>query len=234
MKLLFPSHCAFCGTVTTEQSGICPDCSTELPFIEGEVCSLCGRKKNDCYRKGKSRYYTACASALYYGNTSRYGIFRIKDYRKFGGLNTIARLISATVRERFDGIGFDFMTAVPMTAREIRKRGFNQSELLGKLIAKNIGVEFRRGILSKIYETKPQKVLKSFERKGNISGVFHISCPDEVKDKTILLFDDIITTGATVDECSKMLILYGAKEVYVCSLLLTDSKKKKYWVKKIK
>lgn len=234
MKLLFPNHCAFCGKVTGEQSGICPDCSMKLPFIEGEICYLCGRKIKDCICKGRSHYYTACASALYYDKISKYGIFRIKDNRKFGSIHTLARLVSATIRDRFENVGFDYMTAVPMTAREIKKRGFNQSEILAKLIAQNTGIEFKAGILSKIYDTKPQKVLNSFERKGNISGVFHISSPYSVNDKSILLFDDIITTGSTIDECSKMLILYGAKEVYVCSLLLTASAKKKYKVKKIK
>ncbi len=224
---LFPAHCAFCGKLTHEQSGICKDCALKLPFVEGDICIKCGRKVTDCDCKGKSNYFTAFAAPLYYNDCSKSGILRIKNYRKFSGINTIARLVTATVHDRFEDIGFDCMTVVPMTYREQNLRGFNQAEILGRIIAKNLDIEFNPRILSKIYDTKPQKILKSFERTGNVSGVFHISDPNTVRGKTILLFDDIITTGATLNECAKMLLIYGASEVYACSALLTVTKKRK-------
>lgn len=223
---LFPKRCAFCGNITTEQSGICKDCAGKLPLIEGEICLRCGCKVTDCTCNNRHRYYTAVTAPLYYSEFSRLSVLRIKHSRKFGGIDTLARLVTASVKDNFENIGFDMLTVVPMTPFDKSKRGFNQTEMLGKVIAKGLGIKYDAGILSKIYDTRPQKELKSFERLGNVSGVFHINNPNKIKGKTILLFDDIITTGSTVNECAKMLSIYGAEKVYVCSVLLTKQKNK--------
>ena len=79
----------------------------------------------------------------------------------------------------------------------------------------------------KIYETDKQHGLKHYLRKGNLTGVFDVKNPDDVAGKTILLCDDISTTGETLNECAKMLWLYGAKEIYCISVALTKAKKHK-------
>ena len=115
------------------------------------------------------------------------------------------------VRREYGGISFDFVTAVPLHKREFLNRGFNQSERLGQALAKWLDVPYET-VLTKITTTAPQKELKAVERSGNLLGVFDV-CGD-VAGKTILLVDDVITTGTTLDECAKMLKIFGAEEVY--------------------
>ncbi len=224
--LFFPHRCAFCGHATNEKSGICFNCAGKLPLIEGEICLNCGHKTEDCVCNNRRKYYDGVTAPLYYSEFSRLSVLRIKNYRKFGGKNTLVRLVSAAVKNNFDNIGFDLLTSVPMTPFDKSVRGFNQSELLGKLLARKLDIPYNGSILSKIYDTRPQKELKAFERLGNVSGVFHIENPSKITGKTVLLFDDIITTGSTVNECAKMLKIYGAEKVYVCSVLLTKQKNK--------
>ena len=122
------------------------------------------------------------------------------------------------VRREYGGIPFDVVTAVPLHQQEHRERGFNQAEKLGQAVAKRLHLPY--GVtLRKITVTAPQKELKAVQRTGNLLGVFDV-CAD-ISDKTVLLVDDVITTGATLDECAKMLKIFGAKEVYAVTAAAT-------------
>ena len=112
-----------------------------------------------------------------------------------------------------------------MTKKSQKDRGYNQCELLAKGISENTGINYKNGVLVKLYETDKQHGLKLFMRKGNLSGVFDVKNPSEVEGKTVLICDDISTTGETLNECAKMLWLYGAAEIYGISLALTKREK---------
>ncbi len=113
-----------------------------------------------------------------------------------------------------------------MTAKSKKKRGYNQCYYLAKGISENLGIEHKPDVLSKIYSTKIQHETRYYLRKGNLTGVFDVENPSDVKDKTVLICDDISTSGETLNECAKMLWLYGAKEIYCIALALTPYKKK--------
>ena len=119
--------------------------------------------------------------------------------------------MAEVVRREYGGLPFDCVTAVPLHKRELLDRGFNQAEKLGQALARRMGIPYAT-VLTKITATAPQKELSAVERSGNLLGVFDV-CGD-VAGKTILLVDDVITTGATLDECAKMLKIFGAEEVY--------------------
>ena len=112
-----------------------------------------------------------------------------------------------------------------LTSKSRKERGYNQCELLAENISKNLGIEFRKNVIQKVFETKKQHRITPALRRGNLVGAFDVASPSDVEGKIILLCDDICTTGETLNECSKMLWLYGAKEIYCVSLALTFSKK---------
>ena len=226
LTAFFPRRCAYCGKVIKSEKLCCDDCAGNLPRIEGDICRKCGREKKDCSCKKAEKYYDGIAAPFYFTGNVRKGIHAYKFRHWLNSAEVFGYEMSKTVIDRFADIDFDYVTAVPLTDKSRRERGYNQCELLADELSRHLCIEHRKGILSKIYETRKQHTVSSVFRKGNLSGVFEVNNPAEVENKTILLVDDISTTGETFNECSKMLWLYGAKSVYCISTALTPKKRK--------
>ena len=217
----FPRHCACCDVRIPGSRMFCEECEKSLPRITGEVCMNCGREKKECTCRKSSNYYTALAAPFYFEGNVREGIHRFKFRSSGVNSKAYAAGMAAAVSERYAGVHFDFVTEVPVTKRAERERGYNQCSLLARSFSEISGIPYKKGILKKIYETEKQHGLNYYLRRGNLTGVFDSDCPGEIKDKTILLCDDISTSGETLNECAKMLWLYGAKDVYCITAALT-------------
>ncbi len=113
---------------------------------------------------------------------------------------------------------YDIICSVPIHRKRKNDRGYNQSELIAKEVAKNIKEIKYVKLLKKIVNNKRQSMLKREERKQNVKNVYEIQNKQIIEDKKIILFDDIYTTGNTVDECSKILKENKAKEILVLTL----------------
>lgn len=222
---LFPRRCAYCGNVIRTDLRSCSSCEESLPRIEGEICTLCGRSKKICTCKKAGKYFDGIVSPFYFTGNVRNGIHRFKFNRYADNAAAFGTEMAKTVFERYKDVVFDYITEVPMTAQKERERGYNQCKLLSKIIAEKLAIPYKEGVLVKIYETDKQHGLKLYMRKGNLSGVFDVDDASAVKDKSILLCDDISTTGETLNECAKMLWLYGAKEIYCVTAALTVREK---------
>ncbi len=204
---------------------MCFKCEKELPRITGAICYKCAREKNKCSCKGTQNYYDAIAAPFYYEGCVRHGVHIFKFRNGLRNYEAYSAEMSETVKERFSDVKFDYITEVPMTRKSRKKRGYNQCFYLAKGISENLGIEHNSEVISKIYNTKIQHEIKYYLRKGNLTGVFDIPNPSDVRGKTILLCDDISTTGETLNECAKMLWLYGAEKVYCIALAVTPYKK---------
>ena len=113
---------------------------------------------------------------------------------------------------------YDIICAVPIYKKRMSERGYNQSELIAKEMAKNMpGIEYKN-VLKKIKNNQRQSELKKEERKENVKNVYEMQNKQIIQNKKIILFDDIYTTGNTVNECSKVLKENGAKEILVLTL----------------
>ncbi len=122
-------------------------------------------------------------------------------------------------------ISFDYITFIPVSKKTLKKRDYNQAYLIATQLSKLLDVEVL-DVLAKVSKTKPQKSLSAKERKVNVYGAFDLKDKSAVKDKTFLIIDDVKTTGSTLNECSKMLNIYGAKAVYAATLAVAAPKKK--------
>jgi ComF family protein len=116
------------------------------------------------------------------------------------------------------GSAFDLLVPVPLHAGRLRERGFNQSLLLAAEISTTTGIPCEKRLLLKVKSTVPQIHLSGSQREKEIKGAFRVSCEDRIQRKTVLLIDDVFTTGATVNECSKVLLASGAQRVDVLTL----------------
>jgi competence protein ComFC len=112
----------------------------------------------------------------------------------------------------------DLLMPVPLHEKRLRQREFNQSALIGKHVAKHLGVPIIVNSLLRKRDTIPQVGLSAKERRKNIKNAFTVRKKDIIEGKHIMLVDDVFTTGATVRECSKVFMKAGAKKVYVITL----------------
>lgn len=210
-NVFFPHHCFLCNELLYPHQRMCGDCLQKAPYILPPVCERCGRSTDQCHCGKRHRAFERCVSPFYHKGVAQGGIYTLKSEGFAVTVNGFAAEMAEVVRREYGGIPFDFVTAVPLHKRELLSRGFNQAEKLGQALAKRLNVSYET-VLIKMTVTAPQKELKAVERSGNLLGVFDV-CGD-VSGKTVLLVDDVITTGATLDECAKMLKIFGAQEVY--------------------
>ena len=226
-QFLLPPQCHCCEKILDEgQQGICSDCLSEIHWIEPPFCSVCGTpfvsqevRSHPCSScLTKRRYFTmARALGAYHGSLQE-----VIHRWKYQGKATLTPFLGQWMTERFyrywDPKLFDFLISVPLHKQRLRERGFNQALLLVKELSHRTGIPYRKRILQKVRPTLPQVNLSGAEREKGVRGSFQIVGKEELEGKTILLVDDVYTTGATVNECSKMLLAAGAERVDVLTL----------------
>ena len=222
--MLFPHHCFACGEVIVPRQQMCERCRETMPYILPPLCPCCGRNEETCVCRGRRRHFERCVSPFYYEESAKQGISYLKNRGYRVTVEGFASHMAELVRREYGGIPFDYVTGVPLHVKEHRERGFDQSALLAKSLAKHVGVPYLP-LLYKCIHTRPQKELTALERSGNLLGAFDVKDPDAVQGKTLLLVDDVITTGATLDECAKMLKIYGVEEVYAITAVAAVLKK---------
>ena len=182
--LLFPdaNRCAFCNSYTKDT--ICPDCEKKLLNL---------------------RCIDAC-SCYYYDGLVRQIIHDLKFNNKRYIYRAVALIMSCSLPKG------DIITNVPISAKRKRTRGYDQSELIAKEIARICGVKYIP-LLKKIKDTPAQSALDAAERRKNVIGAYECLPFSDIADKKIILIDDVITTGATMEECKKILYKNNIKNV---------------------
>ena len=225
MCLFYPNRCKFCGEITETFDDVCENCEKSLPWIDGEICNFCGALKTDCVCKSAhGNFYDGVIAPMYYVDTVKECIHNYKFFDARLNYKCLADLMSDTCKKRYQGVNFDYVTYIPMRKKNTRKRGYNQSQLLAKRVAENLGVTFCDDLLLKLYDTKVQRSCTKLERKGNLIGVFDVNEKYDVAGKTVLIVDDVKTSGATLSECGKMLYLHDTSYVYCLTAALVNSK----------
>lgn len=209
-NILFPRRCPLCGGILMRNERICGSCSDELVFINPPVCRLCGRPAFDCACDGTVRYYERNVSPFVYTKSVRNGLHRLKFHDAPNVAGFFSKFMAASVSREYHDYHIDIVTSVPMHTADISRRGYNQAALLASGVSEIIGIPVYNNILKKVNPTNVQHTLPRAERFKNIYGAFEVTRPYMVRHKTVLICDDIITTGYTLDECARVLIGAGA------------------------
>jgi ComF family protein len=203
LDLIFPPKCIFCRKVLENSKiGVCPAC--ELKY-SGGVDPVPGK------------FFRKCSVALTYEGQVRAALLRFK-FRDMPGYGaTFGRILADTIRKELPD-RYDLITWVPVSPKRLKQRGYDQAMLLGKAAALELG-DVAVGTLQKPQNNPAQSSLESAkDRKSNVRGVYTVKDPELVREKRILLIDDVVTTGATLEEASRTLLRAGAKSV-VCAAL---------------
>jgi len=208
LNLIFPNVCGFCER--KDEDSLCKDCEYMLSKYELN-------RIND-YRQDNHKYFDFLFCALKYENIVRNKIIAYKFGEKSYLYKTFVKIIIKNKKiYRFIKL-YDIIIPVPMYKNKESVRGYNQSALVAREIAKVAGLEFQKKTLIKIKDTQVQSTLNKYSRINNIKNVFEIKNEEAVRNKKIVLLDDVYTTGSTVNECSKVLKQAGAKEILVITI----------------
>ena len=222
LHFFFPVTCAACGAdlPADDYYRVCGNCVQRLPLIEGLFCQTCGVPLPDggahCYRcrKNPKRHYAIIRSAASYEDALKDLLHKFKyqnrDYldRFFGKLLIDTTTLHPALLEA------DAIIPVPLHWTKKLRRGYNQSELLAVQLSRALGKPLLHTHLKKHRFTSSQASLTREKRLINLSSCFSCDNPQDLKGKTILLVDDVCTTGSTIDACAMALRQAGASAVH--------------------
>ncbi len=223
LAVVLPKRCIFCDALILPWHESCEACARDLSVIRPPLCPYCGQHKKNCGCLKRRSPFDKVAAPFYYETAARGGILRLKRYDDPDAIAYFADCMRAVVCREYGGEPIDGLVYVPMTRRAQRRREYNQGKLLADALGKRLSLPVYTA-LAKIYETPPQKALDLHARSGNVLGVFDVLDP-AVRGKTLLLVDDVMTTGATLSECAKMLKIYGAKRILAVTVAVHKHKK---------
>ena len=230
IQFFFPERCVGCGELLKEDTPLfCNNCFLTLKAINPPFCYKCGypfpgyvkvsHLCGECIKE--KRYFDFARSCFSYEGLIREAIQKFKFNGKvFIGLK-FADIMFSRTSYFFEKRDWDLIIPVPVHINKLRKREFNQAQVLASKIAFYLGIPYLRYLLIKKINNPSQFSLKREDRIKNVKGVFDIVHPKKIKEKKLLLIDDVMTTGATVNECAKILKRYGAKRVDVFTIART-------------
>lgn len=235
LDILYPPHCPFCDEIvpargkekgTAEKmfpGGVCQSCRKKLRFVTDPYCMKCGKPLQDPAQE----YCTDCAkrthffeqgrSLLVYDDSVRYSIYRFKYGGRKEYAAVYAQLTLPVMQSFVRMISPDMLIPVPLHRKREARRGYNQAQLYARRLGKLLSIPCRDDLAIRVKNTKPQKELDAAGRQNNLKKAFKITGND-VKLKTILLIDDIYTTGSTMDALSQELLAAGAAKVYFITI----------------
>lgn len=185
---------------------ICSKCLTEIGYYNNKINSVVLPDDIECYCDGM-----ICVGA--YSEALKTALRNFKFNDKPSYFRAFAELLAHKLENLLDTSQIDLIVPVPLSKSRLRQRGYNQSELIAKHVSRLSHIPFSNNVLLKMKDTKSQSTLSRADRLINLENSFFIKNSSKVYDKNILIIDDIITTGSTVNECSKALKSVGAKQV---------------------
>jgi competence protein ComFC len=221
LDMLFPEGrcCIVCRQKLPDgQHVLCLNCTSRIKPILPPICTICGRPIDksgrlcsDCMNQ-KHSFVQARSFGEYDGVLKKV----IHEF-KYHGRKELAGFIGDKMFSVFEGLGwpeFDVIVPVPLHKKRQKERGFNQAYLLASYLREKIGIPICNDII-RIKHTEHQTLLSRHHRKKNLKGAFRLINNGLIKDKTVLLVDDVYTTGSTAEECSVTMKEAGAKHIYV-------------------
>ncbi len=229
LDFILPTSCSYCNGPVGD-SGIpffCASCWADFSSLDGPVCPLCGKpfESPEALSHSPDHRCLSCRqhppvfdqalSVGYFEGPLREAIHQFK-YRPCRSLGEpLARWMGKHIRPTG---GIDCIVPVPLHITRLRQRGFNQALIIAYELSRTFSLPFSYDNLSRVRPTRPQVELSGEERIKNVAGAFALKKPDELKDRDILLIDDVFTTGATMNECAGVLKEAGAARVTALTL----------------
>ena len=225
LEFFLPRLCLFCGVAVGEEAAVavCPECEAQIEWVESPLCTCCGRVFADREGRrprlrglpdGPAPLCPGPGRGHFYDGPVAQAITRFKFCRQMAFLPVMQHWLKRPLCLELVAAA-DLLAPVPLHPRRIKNRGFNQSLLLAQAFPE---APVAREAVVRTRHTAPQVGLNPKERRDNVKGAFAVPDPALVKGKSVLLIDDLYTTGATVKECARVLRRAGARRVEVLTV----------------
>jgi len=222
LETIFPRFCLNCDR---EGKLVCDDCLSLIEINDFVYCPFCALPTRLLNGKGVcQKHYGKFLDGLYFAVSYRDKIVKkiISQFKYEPYLKTLSPVIAfliishliKTKNQELSRGGENFLLVpAPLTSRKKRNRGYNQAEVIASELASVLPITLSVDCLIKIKETPSQVGLSLTQRQANVQGAFLVKNPEQIAGKKIFLVDDVFTTGATMQECARMLKASGAKSV---------------------
>jgi ComF family protein len=224
-SLFYPPACSVCATSVGHQDYLCAECERKLPRITPPFCATCSEPFSgaisdtfNCANCAQRTLYFESAVAIYRSRgVIRHLVHQLKYNNQLHLRHPVANWVNdALDDDRLRGHDFDLLVPVPLHPARKRHRGFNQAEELARLVSKRRGIACR-AVLQRTRYTTTQTQFDRAERMENLHNAFRLRKKEDVRGLRVLLIDDILTTGATLSECARVLRRAGASMVYAAT-----------------
>lgn len=226
LNFLFPPQCLICNAIVTTPGTLCLTCWNNVPFIADPYCDCCGQPFDFAIGKGalcggclrERPLFARARSVFRYNEHSRALVLKLKYADQLHLAATYGKWLAAIGKEFIPSC--DLIIPVPMHYWRFVGRRYNQATLLAKALHKQCGLPLLPDGIKRIRATKPQPGLTQKQRRENVKGAFavHPRHVNVIKGKTVLLVDDVLTTAATINQCTKVLLAAGVRQVNVLTL----------------
>ena len=220
---IYPPTCCNCGKIGYR---LCKECIDKIQQIDESFCLICGeiqKKHRVCIRckKNPPEYYALRSWGVYNGPL-RAAIHSLKYQRNLPlGEFLTDHLVNTLRMQKWE---IDLIVPVPLSEKRLKERGFNQADILAKPLSWKTGIPYQNTCIHRVKETSSQVGLTLKDRIINVTNAFEAD-PTHTKSKTILVVDDVATTGSTINACAQSLIQAGARRVYALTLARTAGMK---------
>jgi ComF family protein len=221
VEIIYPRSCGGCGSTG---AALCLDCRNLFHRVEADSsCPFCGRWVSTPSACGACIVSRPLFERGYYGFYFEGPLREALLSFKFKGRKDVGRLLIRLLEDELKVMreGFDVIVPLPVTEKRLKERGFNQSYVMAEEIGAITARSLSSFSLYKQRETEDQYRLSREERRKNVRGAFAVRSAETIRDKRVLLVDDLMTTGNTVGEASRLLLSAGAKAVVVFALART-------------
>ena len=224
-SLFFPPHCAGCAVKVEAKQDFCAACAATIEFIQIPRCQICSQPFDgisaefECPNcRGAAFHFECAVSVVRSRRVIRELIHRLKYSREIWIAKTLGRILSRGLEDsRLSGQDFDAIVPVPLHSKRLREREFNQAALFAEQLSLYSGLPVRDVLVRSRY-TGTQTALDRAERRQNLRNAFSLRKNAEVTDQNLLLIDDVLTTGSTLDACAAILLEQGAESVRALTL----------------
>ena len=224
--LCFPPRCLCCDALLASPAPplFCGECRHAIDFIREPLCPVCGRAFPDCAGDNHlcgnclshPPHFDSARAVAHYRDPLAHAIHTFKYRRRTFGLASFGALLPETLPAPY--LAPELILPVPLHRQRLRERGFNQALLLARAFYPALRERIEPELLTRHRATPSQTGLSGSTRRRNLKGSFRVTDPARLAGKTILLVDDVFTTGSTADECARTLKKGGARAVHVLTL----------------
>jgi len=234
LDFVYPQHCIICKKhLNRKERHVCETCWNSLVTLPDPFCPYCKsfmeHGDTKCVFCDSTKKLSEDHILLKVRSLGRFAdyykelIHQLKYDKKIPLGKRLGERLGKTINDDSIFLKSDYLIPVPLHKSRYRERGFNQSEIVAEGISKTTGLPVSRNVLKRKKNTKDQTNLSREQREENVRGAFVVTSPEMINGKSIILVDDVITTGATLSECARMLNQFGAQQILAMTLaVVTD------------